>query len=71
MRGLVERLGSSTKMPLDISMERVMELMGWDKKARGGGGRFVLLEGVRKWRVVGDVRDEEIQLAIEALGMGD
>ena len=60
-----------TKMPRDGSKERVMELIGSDKKARGGRVRFVLLEGVGKWKLVGDVGDEEIRSAIEALEMDD
>ena len=47
-----------------------MELMGSDKKARGGV-RIVLLEGIGECKLVGDVRDEEIQSAIDALEMGD
>ena len=43
-----------------------MGLIGSDKKARGGRGRFVLLAGVGEWRLIDDVRDEEIQLPIEA-----
>ena len=37
--------GLPTKMPGDISKGRVLELMGSEKKARGGRVRFVLLEG--------------------------
>ena len=70
VRTLLERFGLPTKMPGEISKERVLELIGSDKKARGRRVRFVLLDGVGKWKLVGDVIDEEIQAGIEAPKMG-
>lgn len=64
VRALMERVGLPVKVPEEVSKERIMELMGADKKARGGRVRFVLLEGVGAWKLVGDVGEREIEEGI-------
>ena len=71
VRRVLEAFGLSTKVPRKVAKERVMELVGSDKKARGGRVRFVLSEGIGKWTLVDDVRDEENRMAIDALEIGD
>lgn len=50
--------------PPDIAPERLLQLMGADKKAEGGKLRFVLLEAIGRASVRGDVPAEPLQQAL-------
>ena len=50
--------------PPDIAPERLLELMGVDKKAEGGKLRFVLLDAIGAGSVRGDVPDAPLQQAL-------
>ena len=51
--------------PPDIAPERLLKLMGVDKKAEGGRVRFVLLDGIGAASIRADVPDVPLQQALD------
>ena len=51
--------------PPDIAPERLLKLMGVDKKAEGGKVRFVLLDGIGAASIRADVPDVPLQQALD------
>jgi 3-dehydroquinate synthetase len=68
IRRLLGGLGLPTKVPAEVSTSRILELIGLDKKGRLGSRRFVLLEGIGRGLIVGDVTDAEIEAGLLAIG---
>ncbi len=64
---LLKRAGLPVAPP-DVSAERLLELMGVDKKAEGGKLRFILLDGIGAASIRADVPDGPLQqtLALSA-----
>jgi 3-dehydroquinate synthase len=54
--------------PPEIAPERLLELMGVDKKAEGGKLRFVLLDGIGAASVRADLPEGPLQLALAFSG---
>jgi len=65
VRELLGRAGLPVKGPA-LAPERLMELMGTDKKAAKGRTRFVLLESIGRAALRGDVDDVLVRKAIVA-----
>ena len=67
----VERLLTALGLPIrldePIDQARIMAAMGHDKKARGGGVRFVLLKGIGQPVIRDAVPDEAVREAYESL----
>jgi 3-dehydroquinate synthase len=66
LRALVQRAGLPARGPA-MAPERYLELMGLDKKAAGGGMRFILLERIGRAVMRGDVEE---RLVRETLAVG-
>ena len=60
---LLKRAGLPVAPP-DISAERLLELMGVDKKAEGGKLRFILLDGIGAASIRADVPDGALHQAL-------
>jgi 3-dehydroquinate synthase len=67
VRGLLNRFGLPTAMLRPIPAERILEAVRHDKKVRSGRTRLVLLEGVGRPVVRGDIPDSLIRDAYETL----
>ena len=64
---LLAALGLVTRLDRPIEFERIAETMRRDKKARGGAVQFVLLEGIGRPVLHGDLPDEAVRKAYESL----
>ncbi len=65
VRALVERAGLPVRGPA-LTAERYLELMALDKKALQGRMRFILLQGLGKASVRGDITEAQVREAIAA-----
>jgi 3-dehydroquinate synthase len=65
IRTLFERAGLPTVAP-DLAAEKYLELMGLDKKVEGGKIRFILLEGIGRAVVYGDVPETLLRQTLAA-----
>jgi 3-dehydroquinate synthase len=65
VRGLVKRAGLPINGPA-LAPERLMELMGVDKKAAQGKLRFVVLESIGRAALKGGIEDRRVRQAIVA-----
>ncbi len=67
LTGLVEAFGLPVKAPSGMSVARLLEYMGRDKKRQAGQSRFVLLERIGCARVVTGVAERDVRTAIESI----
>ncbi len=63
----LEKFGLPTRLPAEIETGRLLELMGRDKKFRGGQIRFVVVPELGRAELRDGVGEGEIRAAIEAL----
>ncbi len=64
---LLAALGLVTRLDRPIKFDQIAETMRRDKKARGGAVQFVLLEGIGRPVLRGDVPNEAVRKAYESL----
>lgn len=64
-RALVQRAGLPTRPPKDLSPQRFLELMGHDKKVKGGHLRLVLLRAIGEAAVTADFDSAQLQRTLE------
>ena len=67
VEALLQRVGLPTRLPEPIPVETILEAIGRDKKARAGGIRFVLLEGVARPVIRTEVGREDVVAVYRAL----
>jgi len=68
VESLLSRFGLPTRVPEGMDVKQLLQVMQLDKKARGGKVKFVLLEGIGKPVVVGDVTTADVQAALGGSG---
>jgi 3-dehydroquinate synthase len=66
VKALVARAGLPVQGPASLSIERYLDLMQVDKKAAGGRMRFVLLDGLGRASLRGDLETRHIRESIAA-----
>jgi 3-dehydroquinate synthase len=65
VKALIARAGLPMKAP-DLAVDRFLELMQVDKKAAGGKVRFIVLEGLGRATLRGDIDPRLVRQAIAA-----
>lgn len=65
---LLIRFSLPTRLENPIDADRILAAMRNDKKARGGSPQFVLLEGIGRPVVRGDITETAIQDALQGIG---
>jgi len=64
LRALLQRFGLPTELPAGLEPDILLAHMRLDKKARAGGLRFVLWDGLGRARVVPDVPEDAVRAVL-------
>ena len=64
---LLIRFGLPTRLENPIDLDRILAAMRNDKKARSGAAQFILLEGVGRPVVRGDIPETAIRETLQSL----
>ena len=65
MYRLLDRIGLPTRVPTDLDLRGLLEIIRHDKKVKAGRLNFVLLDGIGRAKIYDDVTEEEILAAME------